>query len=180
MTCTRQFYMLVQNCSKQLLLKVYYGICHSKLCYGLICWGSTDQSKLNQIIVTQKYIIRIICKKKRRDNTFELFKDLNVLPVKHQYYYLVLRKFYTSGSNISNRYISSYQLRMNNFNLVYIPNHNLQCLLSCYTFLAPRIFNVLPIAIRQINGKTRFLNDIRIWLFDHDHNQVNNIIQILQ
>ena len=55
----RQFYHLSKYCSMNLLIKIYYGIFHSKLQYGITCWGGAYFTIIQPLIVAQKHVIRI-------------------------------------------------------------------------------------------------------------------------
>ena len=62
----RHFFHL-RNCSNRLLLKIYYGIFHSKLQYGITCcvgdWGGSYSSNIQSLLVAQKHVINHLQKK---------------------------------------------------------------------------------------------------------------------
>jgi len=65
------------------LKMIYYAYVHSILAYGIILGGNSPHS--NYIFKSQKRIIRIMTKSKRRDSCRQLFKRLVILPLKSQY-----------------------------------------------------------------------------------------------
>ena len=65
------------------LKMIYYAYVHTILTYGIIFWGNSPHS--NYIFKIQKRIIRIMTKSKRRDSCRQLFKRLEILPLKSQY-----------------------------------------------------------------------------------------------
>jgi len=62
---------------------IYYSYVHSIITYGIIFWGNSPHS--THIFKTQKRIIRIMTKSRRRDSCTQLFKKLEILPLKSQY-----------------------------------------------------------------------------------------------
>jgi hypothetical protein len=65
------------------LKMVYYSYVHSIITYGIIFWGNSPHS--THIFKIQKRIIRIMAKSGRRDSCRQLFKRLEILPLKSQY-----------------------------------------------------------------------------------------------
>ena len=61
---------------------IYYSYVHSIITYGIIFWGNSPHS--THIFKIQKRIIRIMTKS-RRDSCRQLFKRLEILPLKSQY-----------------------------------------------------------------------------------------------
>lgn len=79
----RNFYYLRNVCSTELLTKIYYGIFHSRLQYGIACWGGTYFNRIQPLLILQKHVLKRICWKSRRYPSFPLFRDLKILPVRH-------------------------------------------------------------------------------------------------
>lgn len=94
MRCTvRYFYSLRKICSNATLKTIYYALVHSKLDYGISCWGGTSYSRIQQLLTIQKCVIRKISNANRLHHTIDLFRNLKILPVKHMYYYKALKIF---------------------------------------------------------------------------------------
>jgi hypothetical protein len=87
-------YYLKKICFEIILLNFYYAIVQSKLQYGLTCYGGTNENKILPLLRSQKRFIRTICNKPRRHPSFELFKKLSVLPLRHLYCFKVLKVFF--------------------------------------------------------------------------------------
>ena len=60
-------------------LTIYYAHVESRLRYGCIFWGFSSQETLLRVFRMQKWIIRSIAGKKRRDSCKPLFKEFNLL-----------------------------------------------------------------------------------------------------
>lgn len=94
LSTVRFFYRLRKLCSSKMLEIMYHGLIHSKLQYGLSCWGCAYTTKIRPLLILQKCLIRRICNADRLAHSLDLFKKLNILPVKHLYYYKVLKIFF--------------------------------------------------------------------------------------
>ena len=69
------------NCSRQILLSLYFAIFQSHLTYGICLWGNADSSILNKIFLSQKRAIRVIAGLDYRESTSEAFRELKILKV---------------------------------------------------------------------------------------------------
>jgi hypothetical protein len=66
---------------KNNLTKLYYSFIHSYISYGIIAWGSTDQSKLQCLHRRQKHAIRVINFADRFSNSSIFFNQMKILNV---------------------------------------------------------------------------------------------------
>lgn len=86
----RAMYHLRKLCSLSTLKKMYYGIFQSKIQYGLTCWCNAYMNIFNKLRILEKSAVRIIsCW-----HSFTLFKNLNILTLRHLYCYKVLKVFF--------------------------------------------------------------------------------------
>lgn len=179
LSVVRRFYHLGKFCSLKVLTMIYYGIFHSKLQYGLTCWGGAYNNKIQPLLVAQKHIIRLICKKNRLHRSFPLFQILNILPVKHLYFYKALKVFFQRGGYLNSVRYGSRFLRASARNNVNIPTFFKTCFQNFFDVTAPALYNKLPDHIREIRVLSTFLNELKIWLFLHDHDGIKNIIRVI-
>lgn len=178
LTTTYIMYHLGQFCSRKLLETIYYGVVQSKLQYGLVCWGGTYSNNLQPLILVQKHILRIIWKKRRREHSFGLFCNSKILPLKHLYFYKVLKIFYERSGNLLNQNLTAYELRSNERFLATIPAHHNHRFLNFYSSVAPRLFNRLPLELRSTRKSFTFNREIKRWLFNFDFSVINNLISV--
>jgi len=178
-SAVRKMYQLRYFCSAKVLIRVYYGIVHSKLQYGIVCWGGSYFNTIEPILLAQKHIIRIICHKTKRASSWVLFCNLRVLPLRHLYIYKVLKMFFVRSGNLSFRYSYSYNLRTNIKSLVTVPSHNKKHFFNFYTILAPVLFNSLPQPIRNINMLYSFMKSVVVWLYDLDIAQIESLFKLI-
>ena len=66
----------------------YFSYAHSIISYGVVFWGNSCYSEV--IFKIQKRIIRIIMNSSRNASCWQLFKELNIVPLKSQYIYSIL------------------------------------------------------------------------------------------
>lgn len=179
LSVVRKFYHVEKFCSLKILTMIYYGLFHSKLQYGITCWGGAYNNKIQPLLVAQKHVIRIMLKKNRRHNSFHLFKMLHILPVKHLYYYKVLKLFFQRCGYLNVIRHDGIYLRAHARNFVNIPTFMRTCFKNFYDVTAPALYNRLPANIREIRVLSTFLRESKIWLFGHDHEDIKNIINVI-
>jgi len=74
--------------SLDVLRSTYFSYVHSIVSYGIIFWVNSSHSE--QIFRNQKKIIRIIMNSSKNASCWQLFKELNILPVQSQYIFSLL------------------------------------------------------------------------------------------
>lgn len=157
---------------------IYFGIVHSKVQYGITCWGGAYLNKVNPLLIAQKHIIRIICKKNRLYNSFVLFQELKILPIRHLYYYKVLKVFFIRSGYLTVRNNAIHNLRTNSNDYVNIPTHNKNHFRKFFTIVAPMIFNKLPDSIRRLRVLSLFIKKIKSWLLNLDYTEIENLLKL--
>lgn len=170
----RSFYHLKRYSSPKVLLMAYYGILHSKLEYGISCWGGAYLNKIQPLLIAQKYVVRIICGKNRFSRSFDLFRKLYILPIRHLYYYKVLKIFYKRCGYLNN-IRSIYNLRVNFQYMVIVPAFSKTIFMRFFTICAPRIFNRMPLDIRGMRTISSYLRRIKSWLFLFNHVEIESL-----
>ena len=66
----------------------YHSLFHSGLSYGIICWGNSSQSFT--ILKILEKVIKVMMGHRNRHSCRNLFKILNILPLKSQYIFSLL------------------------------------------------------------------------------------------
>lgn len=175
--CTlRHFFYLRKICSTTLLKIIYYGIFHSKLQYGIACWGGAYKNKIQPLLIIQKYILRKLCRKPRRHPTYHLFCDLKILPVRHLYCFKVLKTFFMKSGNRNFRLISNYNLRGNFSYSVSVPPYHTTAYRNFYYISSLRLFNKLPQSFRSISLPGMFLKLVKNWLFNFNFVSMESVL----
>ena len=67
---------------------LYYSLLNSPIIYGILVWGSTNLSILQQLQILQNKIIRIICNVSKNEHVKNntMYHELKVLKVKDMYH----------------------------------------------------------------------------------------------
>lgn len=161
----RKFYYLRNFCDKNLLRTLYYGLVHSRPQYGIVCWGGAFKSYINQLRKTQNTFVRIILKKRKRDSSFPLYRNLNLLPLEHLFAFKTLRLFYTLCGNRGN-VRSHYDTRSNKKRIFFKPKANIFKFKQSFVYLGPDFFNRLPIELKEAYNLRVFCTKLKLFLLN--------------
>ena len=161
--------------SLDVLKMTYFSYVHSLMSYGIIFWGDSVHSKL--IFKIQKRIIRIITNSNRRDSCRQLYKQLQILPLKSQYIFSLLlfvvknRDLFQSNSqihNINTRY---------NYDL-HLPSANLTLFQRGVLYSGSRIYNHLPLNIKSLSNDVKhFKSTLKNYLLENSFYSVEEFFQ---
>ncbi len=140
--------------SLDVLRSTYFSYAHSIISYGIVFWGNSSYSE--DIFKIQKRIIRIIMNSSRNAIWWQLFKGLNILPLKSQYIYSILI-FVTKNKD---QFLSNTQINTNNKRQasdLYVHTANLTIYQKGVYYSAIQIFNHIRTAIKDLSGdKNKF------------------------
>lgn len=142
------------------ILKTYYfAHIHSSLNYGILCWGNC--TRINEILVIQKRIIRTMLFKTRSTSCRELFKKSNILTVTSLYILNAVTFIKSNPSNFAQARdgITRYGLRINSN--ISIPSHRLSLTANGPTVMSIKLFNKLPSSIKNLDKLNEFKAAVR-------------------
>lgn len=147
-----------QHVSIHILKIYYYAYVQSCLDYCIICWGSC--SRMGELLVMQKKIIRTMTFKSSRDSCKTLFSELHILTVPSLY---ILRCVLYVKSHIDT-YIprdghSTHYLR-ENFNIT-VPQHRLTTVAKGPNIMSIKLYNKLPLEVKKLNNINSFKHVVR-------------------
>ena len=103
---------------------IYYAHFHSVIKYGVIFWGYSSNSGKNFIL--QKKIIRIMAGEQPRSSSRSLLKQLEILPLPHQYI-LSLMSFIINNKENFKTNSSIHNINTWNQHNLHRPNAKLLC-----------------------------------------------------
>ena len=134
--------------SLDVLRRTYFSYAHSIISYGIIFWRNSSYSE--DMFNIQKRIIRIIMNSSRNASCRQLFKDLNILPIRSQYIYSILL-FVIKNKDLflSNSQVHKINTRQT-FDL-YVPTTNLKVYQKGVFYSGIKIYNHLPTAIKDLS-----------------------------
>lgn len=164
-SCIRLFYFLRRVCSIQILRSLYFALVQSRLEYGIACWGGTYKTALNSISILQKCFIRIILSKHKTEASYPCFLQLNILPLRNLYIYKVLKIFFLNSGSLP-EIRNPYRDKLRTVQMYKVPRPNCTFYTKYFNFVAPRIFNKLPLWIKVLKDKNKFLRSVKNWLLN--------------
>ena len=156
------------------LKMIYHSYVHSIITYGIIFWGNSSHSI--HIFKMQKRIIRVMTKSKGKDSCRQLFKRLEILPLKSQYILSVLqfvvknKKLFTTNQEIHNLNTRC------NINL-HPPICNLTLFQKGVQFSGIKLFNHLPPNIKSLSNEIKpFTTALKRFLLLHSFYSVEEYL----
>ena len=155
----------------KLMLNAYVS---SHINYGSCLFTSSLQTTLKPLEILLKKAVRIVCGKGRFEHTPPLFKELGIFPLKEQIMYNVdklmhkfihktLPKTFDKSWKITSEV--SRRVTRNSGNL-YIPHFHLEYFRRQPFFAFPRLWNEVPLEIRNIEDEHIFSKQLRSHIFD--------------
>ena len=160
-----KFYVLREILSKRLLISVYKVIAESVIRYGIVVWGGLYHSALKQLNVVQNYILKVINKKNKRFSTRQLYTTeiLNVRSL----YIVEICSFVFKNYNLK-RYVNHmYEIRNKTNKHISIPKSNSNINLRFVNYLAPKIYNIIPVEIKDIKKIKPFRRACRLYVVEN-------------
>lgn len=157
-----KFYSLRDILKTKTMRIVYNSLVESILRYAIICWGGMYNGAINVIQITQNYIIRIMHKKNPRYPTNLLYTPHELLDVRGLYIYWAIIFVYKENkfkNNISD--INNYGTRSKTNEELRIPKFNRSICQRFINYLGLRLYNRIPLMIRQIHNINRFKRQLK-------------------
>ena len=159
-----KFYMLREFLSRKLLIIIYKALAEPLLRYGILVWGGMYSTHLRLLNVVQNFIVKTILRKPKLYTTSLLYSpELNNIKT---LYILSACNFVHTNQKFKLNYIChSHSTRGNTNNLLNIPNSKKDLNKRFVNFLGPKLYNLLPLNIRNINNNKRFNNLLKDYMF---------------
>ena len=140
------FYKIRSLVPNNILLNLYYTFIYPYLLYCILIWGGTHKTHLNDILLLQKKVVRIITKSDYLAHTDPLFYSTGILKIDDLYKFQLAIHGFKNRNNFE--YLShSYDTRLRN-NAV--PSFSrLSISQRSVSHSVPKVFNSLPISIQN-------------------------------
>lgn len=168
----RYFYFLKGICNERTLRMLYFSLVQSRIEYGMVFWCGTYSSHVNVLHIYQKSFIRLIKRKTKLEPSRPLFAELKILPLKFLFVYKVLKLFYNNSRYTPQQNI--YKNKLRNREHILVPKPSYTFFTKSYNFLAPRIYNKLPDAVKHAKSKYIFFRKLKNWLNNLD--DIQNVL----
>ena len=141
-------------------LDYYYAFIYPYLSYCVIVWGGTYPSHLNNLIIQQKKIIRIISDAPYLSHSSPLFHNLKILKFEDIYRYQISLYMHQSQE----QFMCQHTRNTRNRNLTVPIFHRLSQTQHAVSFKGPHVWNSLPTALRSINNIFTFKRKLKNFL----------------
>ena len=149
----------------KLLINVYHALINSHLSYGVICWGnSIADYRVDKLVRLQKWALRIINRKSRRDSCRSLFvtNEVMTFPCLVIFHFLLYTRE-KINSDTGNIHLKS---SLHDHNLrtsedVFIDYCKKKSTQDFITTAGKRFYNALPKHLKAITGDSLFKNKIK-------------------
>ena len=143
--------------------------------YGSVVWGTTSSSNLDRISKLQKRAARIILHADFNTPSAEMFKELNWLPIVKWLNYNKAVLTYKAMNKLTPQYITDLlkpvaethnrTLRSSVNGALAVPRSRSSLFDRLYSYTAPKLWNSIPIPIRNASSLTSFKNRIKSNLY---------------
>ena len=158
------FYRIRDNLNERARLNFYYGFMYPLLSYNILAWGGTYDTYLNQIIIQQKRIVRLIANSDRLAHTTPLFYQYKILKIADVYRYFI--SIHVFKARKSGLYTTDHVRSTRNRDLAVPTFHRLTSSQHSVSYAGPTIWNQLPEYIRCIDKLPKFKTILKKFLLD--------------
>jgi len=158
--------------SDEYLRMAYFGLFQSHISYGLILWGHSHA--VSRLLLTQKKVIRTICRVSFFEHCKPLFKKCKILTVINLYIYHIL--LYTKA-NLSTFFVRQdfHEYNTRNSNRLDIPQHRLSKTSESYKINCITFFNKLPVTAQTVHFN-KFKKQVYEWLIHNPYYSVKEFL----
>ena len=157
-------YRLKTCIPQKVLIQLYYSLVYPYLSYCVNIWGSTYDAHVKPIEILQKKIVRLITNSSYYAHTTPLFRELNILKLCDIYKFHAALFMFDKIHSSTTVPRHSYSTRFNSdtrsaFHRLTVTQHSL-------SFTAPKIWNDIPLAIRNIKKLKPFKKNLKQFFID--------------
>lgn len=134
-------------------------------------------SNLKSLITLQKKFVRLICNVNFYSHSLPLFVSHNILPFRYLYIFKVLTIFFklsgNAGPTVDN--IHNYSTRQTAHNILRLPKPNCTLFKKCFIYLSIKIFNVIPVSVKQSRSFSVFKKTLKKWLLTKSYDEIEQL-----
>lgn len=160
------FYCWREMLCKKSLIIIYKSFVESLIRYGILVWGGTYNNALYKLNITQKFILKVMFRKSRLYPSDLLWSE-QIFDVR-SIYISVACTYMHSHESMKKPVNHSYSTRnMTNKNMI-IPVSHRTINLKYLTYLAPKMYNLLPNSVKDISDRKKFSKACNNFIY-HNH-----------
>ena len=170
-TISYKFYRLSLIRRKVNLKIMYYAFAQSNLLYAILGWGGITKSNLKPLETVQKSILKTILKCSRNYPSEKVFSESMVCSIRN----IFLKTLMLHTFNQNNYYTSVYPTRLTTSRFMNVPTMLTSLGQRQGAYLGPKIFNMLPSHILNINDYNTFKRELCTHIHSLPHNHWNSL-----
>lgn len=161
------FKKLKEILNNKQLYALYYSLVQSVLAYGVIGWGGAHFTTVKPLEIIQKRIIKLILGLPLKFPTELLFKTSKILKTRKLYFKAALLYSLKPQNDYLTKTTHGHDTRKK-LNLgVITPRSNQTVGQRSFEYVAPRIFNLLPLALKNESTRRTFKYKLTGWLIEN-------------
>lgn len=156
---------------------MYQALVESQLNYGILVWGGVRKKYLTQLETLQRRFLKLIYDRNQRYPSNNLYKDSGMLDV---------RSIYARG-------LSTYQFKVKDSSEKILHQQNTRQKLDqqlvtlkankeigkrFFSYLAPRLFNNIPLDLRLSRNRYIFSKRVKKWLLSTDRQYIRDLLDL--
>ena len=159
---TTKFYQLRSILTKRCLLSVYDALVESIIRYCIIVWGGLFNNVLKNLQVTQNTVLKVMFNKSRLHSTSELYAESKLLNIRNIYSHNCLLWIHNNNNYIllENDYSTRAMVNQN----IMVPLYKKTHLQRFVFYLAPKLYNTLPLELKTVSNKNKFRKELKTYL----------------
>ena len=156
---------------------IYHALVESRLSYGILGWGGALNIHLSSLEIVQKRFIKIMLSKPAIYSTDLLFSESRLFDVKQLFFLHIVINQYRNRNNLQ-LLSHAYPTRAKSNLQAKIPDSVKTIGQRSHNFLSPRLYNFLPIDIRQSNTIHQFKHKCKTFILNTKRDQIHCLINI--
>jgi hypothetical protein len=141
---------------------VYISLCQSVIIYGIEIWGGAALTHIQPLNIAQKAILQIMSGADFQSPSEPLFKKYNVMDIRQLYIKRIMGRLY--GSPHASPVLGERDTRSLANGLRHVPRMRTALGQRTAEYLAPRMYNRLPIEVRACERVREFAKRLDEWL----------------
>lgn len=147
------------------LKMIYCALVESQINYGIIGWGGVYSSHLQKLQVVQKWILKIIFKKKLTFPTEQIYSLSGVFDPRQLYTQKILHRVFMNKIEIK---LPEHEHNTRNRERNYRTDRSQKRIgQRSFMYLAPRLYKRLPDDLRIIDKTRTFKIKLKIWITEN-------------
>lgn len=158
------------------LKTIYFALVQPHLCYGIIAWGGLTNCYIKNLEILQKWILKIIFSRSYTYPSDDLYKESKILDIRQLFFQnLILYQY--KNLNTKDIIAHNHDTRHREKSIA-VPKMSKTVGQRCHIYLAPKMYNEVPMSLRNINSFQLFKKKCKKWISEFSRLSVHLMIDI--